>query len=261
VKTNKKLRILVIVLLAFTAFSTGTIAGVNYRLEKIDVVYKNIKIFINDRLMQNSTEPFVIKKEGVTMVPLRDICEKLGAAVFWDEYSNSVFISNSKIAEPSFNYYIPNYSYWNENMPAVKIENIKVLRNVGPFYEKNENIMIAGRSFNTGIQVEVNEENNKAEVVLDLYKQFAAVEGYYGIEDYSRNSSGGCTIEIYGDESLLYQTDIIEAAQYPIWLPPGKIDLRNVNLLKIVVNWKDTGNAGEYKEVTAALGNFKLYKK
>ncbi len=247
----KKLPLIILTVLIIVAFSTGAIAGLAYRKEKIDVVYKNIKIFVNEKLFSNNTKPFILSEKGVTMVSLRDICEELGADVYWDYESNSVYINHTKAEE--------NLS--KNKIQTVKLENIKVLRNIGPFYEKNEDIMIAGKHYTSGIEVEVNKDNNTAEVVLDLNKHFATLKGSYGIEDNTSNSSGSSKIKIYGDGILLFQTDTIQPASYPGWISPGKIDLKNINLLKILVEWEKTENPGQYEKVITALVNFKLLKK
>jgi hypothetical protein len=257
----KRWKIFLTGFLLLIIFSSGAMAGGFITTKTITAVYNGLKIYVNDKPLQSEIEPFIIENKGVTMVPIRAISEALGLNVYWDKATNSIFISNAEEAKPASNYYIPGYKYWDENKPAVKIENVKVLRNVGPFYEKQGKLMIAGRPFYSGIAVEVNEENKKAEVVLDLYKKFCTIEGYYGIEDETQNSSSECSINIYGDDVLLYQTGVLKPSMYPQLLPSGKIDLRNVNRLKIEVIWHGDKKAGDYQRIIAALANFKLYKK
>lgn len=245
--------VLLIILLCSSAFAGSSI------FSTIDVIYKNISIYVNEEPLESDVEPFVIEDKGVTMVPVRAVSEALGMNVNWDEETNSIFIGTAEKPGPAPGEYIPGHKYWS-NKPTADIENLNVLRNVGPFYEKQDPIMIASRSFHSGLAVEVDTDRN-AETVLDLYGNFSTIEGYYGVEDISRNSSAAVVIKFYGDGRLLYETRKIEPSDYPSWLPAGKIDLRGVNRLKIEVVWHETENEGDYSEITAALGNFKLYRR
>lgn len=225
----------------------------------IDVIYKNISLYVNEEPLETDVEPFVIRDKGVTMVPVRAVSEALDMNVTWDEETNSIFIGTAEEPGPAPGEYIPGHRYWADK-PTANIENLNVLRNVGPFYEKQDPFMIANRSFHSGLAVEVDSGRN-AEAVVDLYGRFSTIEGYYGVEDISRNSSAALVVKFYGDGNLLYETRKIEPSEYPSLLPAGKIDLRGVNRLKIEVLWQETENEGDYSKITAALGNFKLYRK
>ena len=77
-----------------TASITGVLgAGISGTgLENIEVVFNNIKIYINGDEKTSSDEPFIYNDR--TYVPLRFVSEALGQSVEWDADTNSVLIES-----------------------------------------------------------------------------------------------------------------------------------------------------------------------
>ena len=208
-----------------------------------------IKILVNGVQMETSVEPF-IHDEGVTMVSLRDLSEALGFTVAWDNSNNTVSITNDMIS---------NANVWDDRL-RIQIEDLRVIRNVGPFYERQiNNYHIAGRFFGSGIAVTM-EADDKTELVLDLNRNYLTFGGYFGVDDSTMNSFGAYTLRILGDDRELFLSDLVRPSDYPRYIAPGRIDLTYVNRLTIRIEWKEQ-EIGDYDQLTAVLANFNFYEK
>lgn len=251
----RKLGIICVLLIGLIISQGAVTAEVNDRYQLVSAFYQNAKLIVNGRLLNTPVEPFQIG-EGHLMVPVRTIAEALGQVVEWDEENKIVYIDSLSSA-PSTTKTIPAY-----------IEELPVLRNVGPFFRLvSRPIAIAGRNFNHGLVVEVaapqekkndEEENNPSphgEAVLDLNGQYTWLEGYLGVDDETRNSSGGYTIHFYGDGLLLYQSGIIKASEYPFQI---RVMVQNIKRLSVQIQWVEAG-IGDNDRVCAALANFQVY--
>ena len=207
-----------------------------------------IKIFANGVQIETSAEPFI--DEGVAMVALRDIAKALGLIVAWEDSSNSIFIVGNMASETNIQ----------NTRPITKIEDLRVIRNVGPFYEKQiNNYHIAGRFFDAGIAVTL-EADDRAELVLDLNRGYLTLEGYFGVDDSTMNSFGGYTLRILGDDRELFFSGLVRPSDYPRYIPPGRIDLTYINRLVIRIDWEEQ-EIGDYEQLTAVLANFNFYDK
>jgi len=209
-----------------------------------------IKLLINGVQVETSVEPFILYDEGVTMVSLRDLSEALGFSVDWDDVNNIISITGNTV---------PNTDIW-AGRPRTKIEDLRVIRNVGPFYEKQvNNYHIAGRFFGSGIAVTM-EAGDKTELVLDLNRRYLTLEGYFGVDDSTMNSFGSYSFRIFGDDRELFLADLVKPSDYPRYIAPGRIDLTYVNRLVIRIEWKEQ-EIGNYDRLTAVLANFSFYSK
>jgi len=232
-----------------TFFSVGAYGAVKSSTKNIKASYRNIQIYINGKKLSNKVEPFILTDQGVTMVPLRLISEALGQKVVWDDKLSSIYIGSIPVDKSAF-------SVENNTEPKL-LEELPVLRNVGPFYEfKSRNIVIARRQFKDGIAVELENATSVAEVVLELKGYYSYLEGYIGIDDETRNSSTGFILSIYGDGIEKAREGSILPSDYPRYV---KVDVKGVNRLTIRVEGQDC-EIGEYERAIAALADFKFYK-
>lgn len=237
--------IAVFLLLLSSAYALAAAQNAN---KKIAVWYNNLQIFVDGKELATPVEPFIMAEKGITMVPLRAISEALGKTVVWDAKTASVYIGKSPLPTGS--------REGQENRQPTAIAKTTVLRNVGPFYElKSRNIVIARRQFAGGLIVEL-DEHECAETVLDLQGRYNSLEGYVGVDDETRNSSGGFKIIFYGDENEKAARGIIKPSEYPSYL---KVDVKGVQRLKIQVIWQDI-EVGDDKKVLAALADFNFYQ-
>lgn len=257
---KKGIKIWVLSLVLYFLVSGGVL-GAKGVTQKIEAVFRGIAVYINGQPVVMPTEPFIIAGKGVTMVPVRSIGEALGLPVVWDEEASAIYIGTSPVQEE-----IPRNELTSRDRgipTAQRIEEMKVLRNVGPFYrEKDRQFRIASRPFASGVAVEINdspEEEQQAEVVLELYSKYKSFEGYFGVEDETSNSRGGFVLTIYGDDRELFRSKVMKPSDYPFFLGQGDVDIRGVDRLKFHVQWKETG-IGDYGRVIATLANFKFYQ-
>lgn len=245
------LAILFLLITAVAAFPQQDV-----REELIRVVYQNIKVVVNGRLINTPIAPFQLE-EGYLMIPARAVGEALGCTVEWDAGTNTVYITNNSLLTTQNNNIIP----------RVYVEELPVLRNVGPFFQlKSRPITIASRRFNHGLVVELGaphpqhkkEEDSPAhyaETVVELGGKYTWLEGYLGVDDETRNSRGSYELKIYGDDLLLYHSEKIKPSQYPQKLI---LNVAKVYRLSLVVDWEDTGR-GDYERLWAALAELFVY--
>lgn len=207
-----------------------------------------IKILVNGEAVQLSEQPFVLNKTGATMVSLRDLAQTLGFVVTWDDATRVIHLDS----DPQ--------KRW-RGLSTQNLEEMKVIRNVGPFYQtKNGNHMIAGRSFERGVVVDISKDKPVVEFGLDLNQRYTTLAGYHGVEDLTMNSSGSYTLRILGDDRELFSTGIIKPSDYPQFIAAGEIVLDHINRLVFVVNWEEAG-VGDYDPVKVVLANLHFLQK
>lgn len=246
----KKLLVIFFILLSLLLFNNSYSIASAWMKKDLKVMTGNIKIFVNGVQIKPSVEPFILSDEGVTMVPLRDLSETLGFSVIWNDNDHTIFITDKAASKTNT---------W-EDKTKKRIEELRVIRNVGPFYEKKvNNYQIAGRFFGSGIAVTM-EADDKTELVLDLNRKFLSLEGYFGVDDSTMNSYGGYKLKIFGDDRELFSSELVKPSDYPRYIPPGRIDLTYINRLTIRIDWEDQG-IGDYDQLTAVLANFNFYEK
>ncbi|KUO50572.1 MAG: hypothetical protein APF76_07955 [Desulfitibacter sp. BRH_c19] len=237
------------VLLFISIFLSQSLLASGWILREYQGMTGNIKILVNNTPVKTTVEPFILSHEGVTMVSLRDLSEALGFDVEWNDTTNTISITGDLLNE---------LNTW-VGKTKRKITDIKVIRNVGPYYEKKvNNYQIAGRPFASGIAV--NLDQGKTELVLDINRKYLSMEGYFGIDDDTMNSSGGYFLRIFGDDRQLFVSELVNPSDYPRYIAPGEIDLTYINRLTIRMEWEEI-ETGDYNNLTAVLANFNFYEK
>lgn len=231
-------RVLLIIFLLALFGGSQAFADDSWIKKQIEVAYNNISIIIDGKEFYSSQQPFI--HQGRTYVPLRAVGEALGKQVVWDEINNRVLINDvgapAVVAQPKY------------------IEELVVLRNVGPFYQEKGNWVIANRPFAHGVAVDLNQGDRQAEVVVDLQQKYNTISGYIGVEDDTQNSSGKFLLSIYGDgREIISQTEFAPG-QYPSYLSEN---VAGVKVLTIKAQWTE-GGIGDYADVKAVLADFKL---
>lgn len=235
---------------SITAYGAGSVIN-----KKINVTYRNIKVFVDGKEIK-SEEPFVLKDKGVTMIPVRAVSQALGKNVTWDEQKNIIYIGTGQASVPASST-IPQKS----SEKTVWIEDMTVIRNVGPFYQqKGKNFYIAAGPHEHGIAVQV-EENGSAEVVLRLDDTYTGVKGWLGVGDETMNTSGAFELTILADNREVYHSQTVLPASYPIYVDHRNMSgISGARTLKFQIKWVPSGLVGDYKKVTATLADFKLVK-
>ena len=166
--------------------STGTTASTQSTKGKVlTVTYRGIQIYAGGKII-GGEEPFIINDKGIVMVPIRAVAEATGKLVQWDGKKNTIEISAGS----------PNY-----NPPKtdefVWLDDMMVLRNIGPFFRQKEPFSIAAGKHSRGLGVRLT--GGVAEVVIRTHGKYKAIEGWLGVDDETANSSGAFFFSVYTD--------------------------------------------------------------
>lgn len=87
-------------------FIAGVLVGVNAmscisamagHSNMIEAFYNNIKIVVDGKRIHPDSEPFI--SNGKTYLPVRDVAEAVGKAVYWDGPNYTVYLGNGGILE------------------------------------------------------------------------------------------------------------------------------------------------------------------
>lgn len=189
----------------------------------IDVYYDNIKIFVNDSYVNpkdgtgKTVEPFIY--DGTTYLPVRAVAEALGKDVSWDGTTKSVYISD-KI--------IDNIVWLNELYP-VNVETKSNLNEwkrltAGTFKDSLGNI--SSRS----IECSINHSWLATEYRLG--RLYSKMSGKFALSFTSKGTKYKATLNIYGDEKLLYSSPEMTGDVLPVNFD---INIANVNKLRFEV--------------------------
>ena len=225
-------------------------------VEEVKAIYQNIKLVVNGKQVELPVSPLQVEG-GHLMVPVRALAEALDCRVEWDPDSRTVFINNDALLKAESNH----------GVPFLYVEELPVLRNVGPFFQlKSRPITIASRQFRHGLVVELTAPTREpkgedqpahyGEAVLDLGGQYTWLEGFLGVDDETRNSRGGFTLQVYGDDLLIYQSEIIKPSYYP---QKFIVNVSRFHRLSLVLRGEDTTGRGDYDRLWAALADLIVY--
>lgn len=228
-------------LLLVLCFAGTAAAWAGGRIQEISTFCNGIKIYIDGKLLKSEVEPFILVDKNVTMVPVRSIADGLGKKIVWDKQANAIYVGN------------PPAGTLSSLQPGVWMDELPVLRNVGPFYRQKEPIKIARRSFGHGVAVKLS-ENAKAETVVELDEKYEILNGYLGVEDATSESLGAFVLTILADDALFYESPVIKPGSYPYYFAKN---VKGVKRLAFQVRWQET-EIGSYREVIAALANLRL---
>ncbi len=262
---RKLVKPLLIVAIGLLITSTITMAWPVTVTQQVKVVYRQIRLFVDGKEVNTDVQPFLLQGQGTAMVPVRALAKALGKPVSWDNI-NGVIIIGKKPDNLAASGFVtinttPVVTKPSIVKKATQMEDMQVLRNIGPFYrQQNTNLSIAGKAFANGVAVELS-NGKKAEVIIDLNQKFHSLEGFFGVEDQTRNSKGGFTLTIYGDETEIYKSPVIKPAEYPRYINQNIIgNITRHHRLKFAVEWADPQILGDSEKVIASLANFKFFK-
>ncbi|WP_258359251.1 type 4a pilus biogenesis protein PilO [Moorella sulfitireducens] len=139
---------------------------------------------------------------------------------------------------------------------VVWLEELRVLRNVGPFFLLDRPAALAGMHLARSSGVYLSKEQKQAELKVDLQKQFIRLRGFIGIDDSFANSSGVVKVDIFADDRQLYQGEI-RPGDYPQFLD---LSFTVVRQLTFRLEWQ-AGGIGEYDQLLATLASLRFYRK
>lgn len=82
------------IVLIISTFST---VSAKQGIENTGILFKDIKIIVDNKVLQPDTEPFIY--QGRTYIPARALAEVMGGKVSWDEQNSTVNVVNQRIYE------------------------------------------------------------------------------------------------------------------------------------------------------------------
>ncbi|AOQ24276.1 hypothetical protein MTAT_09180 [Moorella thermoacetica] len=132
----------------------------------------------------------------------------------------------------------------------VWLDELRVLRNVGPFFVLSRPAALAGMNLGRSIGVNLSKGQTKAELKVDLRGRYTRLQGYTGIDDSFANSSGKVKVTIFADGRQLYQGEI-RPGDYPQYL---ELPLFLVRQLTFSLEWQ-AGDTGSYDQLLATLAS------
>ncbi|MEL7567497.1 MAG: stalk domain-containing protein [Dehalobacterium sp.] len=209
-----------------------TIKKVNF------VTYKEIQIYAGEKIIAGE-EPFILTAKGIVMVPLRSIAEATGKSVVWDGKKNTVEITSGSTGtgQPKSN---------NSN-DFVRLEDMMVIRNVGPFFRQNgKPFTIAAGTHNHGLGVRLRE--GSAEIVIRTHGKYKAIEGWLGVDDETSNTSGAFFFSIFTDsKEVLSDVEVEGGAEKIINQTPKEYNY-DYNLVEMENNNADAEDDADKTE-------------
>lgn len=259
--SRKGFMIVIIFVMLIITYSIGA-AGAGYFVQKkITVSCGNIKLFFNGVQVSDNL-PVMVTNQGVAMIPARSVLNLLGNTVYWDKKNHTIQIESTtqetgKAKEP----WTGGKSSFETQYDYSWLENMTVIRNVGPFYrQSDQGLMVAAGAHSHGIAVKL-KENAEAEVAVRTNGQYEGIEGWLGVEDESMNSSGNFILTIFADGQRIYESGNTSPGSYPRYIDPDQTAISGALTVKFHVKWVSGGTVGDYKELVVALADFKLIKK
>lgn len=132
----------------------------------------------------------------------------------------------------------------------VWLDELRVLRNIGPFFVLDRPAALAGMELGRSIGVNLSKDQPKAELKVDLRGRYTRLQGYAGIDDGFANSSGKVKVTILADGRQLYQGEI-RPGDYPQYL---ELPLLLVQQLTFSLEW-EAGDTGSYDQLIATLAS------
>ncbi len=210
------------VLLIFLSLLISTSYAASLK-KTIDVYYDNVKIFVNNSLVNSkdgngkTVEPFIY--DGTTYLPVRAVAEALGKEVTWDGTTKSVYISDEK-ADVVWLYDLyhfnlqakSGFSEWNK-LP------------IGNFKDSMEN------SYARVIDCNINYNWLYTDYLLS--KKYSRISGKFALSYYSNSTDYKATLNLYGDNKLLYTSPELTGGILPI---DFDVNISGVEKFKIEIN-------------------------
>lgn len=145
---------------------------------------------------------------------------------------------------------LPGPAYQEPSGAEAWLDELRVLRNVGPFYVLDRPAALAGWSLGRSIGVNLNKDRVRAEVSFDLGGRYTRLQGYAGIDDTTCNSSGRAQLTITADGRQLAREDL-RPGDFPRYLD---LPLAAVHRLTFVLEWQ-AGSPGDYDRLLATLAS------
>lgn len=189
----------------------------------IDVYYDNVKIFVNNSLVNSkdgngkTVEPFIY--DGTTYLPVRAVAEALGKEVTWDGTTKSVYISDEK---PDVVWL---YDLYHFNLQAKSGFSEWNKLAIGTFKDS------MGNFYPRVIDCNINYNWLYTDYLLS--KKYSRISGKFALSFYSNSTDYKATLNLYGDNKLLYTSPELTGGILPI---DFDVNISGVEKFRIEIN-------------------------
>ena len=192
----------IIIMVVFITSLIGTTTFANNGERMISVLYNNIKIVLDGKTIDpkdalgNTVEPFIYN--GTTYMPVRAVAEAIGKTAAWNGKTGTVYLGNI-----------------DGNTPVENLTKLTVFQGSGLSLDA------AGYTDNTGIL-------HKPSVLIGgvygstaysgtylLNMKYSRLKGNLSLDSGSKNSGFQLYVNIYGDNKLIYTSNVITSGVYP----------------------------------------------
>lgn len=205
--------------------------------------FNNIKIFVDDVSVTpkdaqgNVVEPFIYN--GTTYLPVRAVSNALGKSVEWDGKTSSVYIgkhnnSNSS-TQPS--------SMWLEQLDYFNYQETRASNDWG-LWDSSKDKDSTGASYSHGIKYNLYSIWDASSLFTEylLNQKYKKLSGKFILHYDSRNVNRETYLKVYGDDKLLYTSEVMTAGKMPIDV---NVDVTGVIKLKVMIDQPDKSGSGD----------------
>jgi len=213
----KKIGILLISLSVL--FSTSYAESIK---KTIDVQYDDIKIFINDSIVEfkdrngNPVEPFIY--DGATYLPVKALAEALGKEVTWDEATKSIHIIDNENMV-----WLNDLSYYNLLSDSTINKWTRLANN--NFKDSTGNIC------SRAIQYDIYYGWIYTDYMIN--KKYSKINGKFALSFDSKDTTYKANLKLYGDGKLLYTSPELTGGVLPI---DFDVDISGVEVLRLAIS-------------------------
>lgn len=180
--------------------------------QSITAYFNNIKLVVDGKTVTpkdalgNVVEPFIYN--GTTYLPVRAVGEAVGKTVYWDGKTNTVYLGAV-----------------DGNTPVENLTNLTV------FEGKELKMVSTGYTDNTGtLRIPAVRVYNNSPSTYLLNMKYSTLKGNVALGEGSKNTTREGYLKIYGDDKLLYTSDVITSGSLP---QDFAVDISGVVKLKI----------------------------
>lgn len=238
------------------AMMTGGVVFAKEGAETINVIYDNIKIIIDGKEYNptdgngNTVEPFIYN--GTTYLPVRAIATAFDKEVDWEAQTSTVTLGSKNydwLDQMGFADYDTTWSINTFSAIAAKTQMTDGMK-----YDRGIKFYLRDSIYSNGGTVENNDGTLECyqEVSYLLNGRYKSFEGVVS----TNKGDGSAVIKFYGDGKLLYTSPIVSEGMKSAKFD---VDVENVKLLKIHVEFFNVRNSGGY--IYPCIADARLAKK
>lgn len=191
-------------------------------------VYLDGNAFISKDSAGNELKPLIIN--GSTYLPVKAISEAVGKPVTWEPKTRSIYIGKNDLGTPAI--YLLQLKSFYRSRDTYYVE--KPVDNLGRVYDRNKSMTWTYDGY----------------VIYNIDGKYSRLTTTFGMLEERKDSTSQNIVRIYGDDQLIYTSDIMTGGVKPIAID---VDISGFNQLKI--EFKNSNSLS----TNAALFDIALY--